>query len=208
MLEVNGVTITWLGHDSMKIKGDGRVIYIDPWKLKDEDKEPADVVLVTHEHYDHCSPPDVEKVSKKGTMIVATADSAKKLKGDVMVVKPGDTVELNNVTVNVVPAYNTNKSFHPKGSGWIGFIVTVGGKRIYHAGDTDRIPEMDDFKVDVALIPVSGTYVMTAEEAAEAVNRMKPTLAVPMHYGDIVGTEADAERFKKLVSGDIEVKLL
>ncbi len=208
MLEVNGVTITWLGHDSMKIKGDGRVIYIDPWKLKDEDKEPADVVLVTHEHYDHCSPLDVEKVSKKGTMIVATADSAKKLKGDVVVVKPGDTVELNNVTVNVVPAYNTNKSFHPKGSGWIGFIVTVGGKRIYHAGDTDRIPEMDDFKVDVALIPVSGTYVMTAEEAAEAVNRMKPTLAVPMHYGDIVGTEADAERFKKLVSGDIEVKLL
>lgn len=205
MLELDGITITWLGHDSMKIKGE-KVIYIDPWKLKD--KEPADIVLITHEHYDHCSPSDVAKVSKKMTAIVTTADTAKKLKGDVMVVKPGDTVEVDGVTVEVTPAYNTNKSFHPKGSGWIGFIVNMGGKRIYHAGDTDRIPEMDDLKVDVALVPVSGTYVMTAEEAAEAVNRMKPKIAVPMHYGDIVGTEADAERFKKLVSDDIEVRIL
>lgn len=206
MLEFEGITITWLGHDSMKIKGDGKVIYIDPWKLKDA--EPADIVLVTHEHYDHCSPADVEKVSKEGMTVVATADSARKLKGDVMVVKPGDTVEVDGVTIEVVPAYNTNKSFHPKNSNWVGFIVTMGGKSIYHAGDTDYIPEMDGFKVDVALIPVSGTYVMDAEEAAEAVNRMKPRIAVPMHYGDIVGTEADAEKFKSLVSSDIEVKIL
>ncbi len=207
MLEFEGFSITWLGHDSMKIKGDGKVVYIDPWKLKDA--EPADIVLVTHEHYDHCSPADVEKVSKmEGTTVVATADSARKLKGDVMVVKPGDTVEVDGVTIEVVPAYNTNKSFHPKNSNWVGFIVTMGGKSIYHAGDTDYIPEMDGFKVDVALVPVSGTYVMDAEEAAEAVNRMKPRIAVPMHYGDIVGTEADAEKFKSLVSSDIEVKIL
>ena len=206
MLEFEGITITWLGHDSMKIKGDGKVVYIDPWKLKDA--EPADIVLVTHEHYDHCSPADVEKVSKEGTTVVATADSARKLKGDVLVVKPGDTVEVDGVTIEAVPAYNTNKSFHPKNSNWVGFIVTMGGKSIYHAGDTDYIPEMDGFKVDVALIPVSGTYVMAAEEAAEAVNRMKPKIAVPMHYGDIVGTEADAEKFKSLVSSDIEVKIL
>ncbi len=207
MLEFEGISITWLGHDSMKIKGDGKVIYIDPWKLKDA--EPADIVLVTHEHYDHCSPADVEKVSKmEGTTVVATADSARKLKGDVMVVKPGDTVEVDGVTIEAVPAYNTNKSFHPKNSNWVGFIVTMGGKSIYHAGDTDHIPEMDGFKVDVALVPVSGTYVMAAEEAAEAVNRMKPKIAVPMHYGDIVGTEADAEKFKSLVSSDIEVKIL
>lgn len=206
MLELNGITITWLGHDSIKIKGDGKVIYIDPWKLKGA--EPADIVLITHEHYDHCSPADVAKVSKKDTTIVATADSARKLKGDVMVVKSGDTVEVNGVKVEIMPAYNTNKSFHPKSSNWIGFIVTIGGKRIYHAGDTDHVSEMDDLKVDVALMPVSGTYVMTAEEAAEAVNRMKPRIAVPMHYGDIVGTQADAERFKSLVSDDIEVRIL
>lgn len=209
MLELNGITITWLGHDSIKIEGDNKVIYIDPWKLTDAGPADADIVLVTHEHYDHCSPSDVAKVSKKGTRIVTTADTARKLKGDVMVVKSGDTVEIDGVTVEAVPAYNTNKSFHPKNSNWIGFIVTVGGnKRIYHAGDTDRIPEMDDFKVDVALVPVSGTYVMTAEEAADAVNRMKPKIAVPMHYGAIVGTEADAERFKTLVSDDIEVRIL
>lgn len=205
MLELNGVTITWLGHDAMKIKGE-KVIYIDPWKLRD--REPADIILISHEHYDHCSPLDVEKVSKQGTLIVTTADAARKLKGDVMVVKPGDTVEADGVTVEITPAYNTNKSFHPKSSGWIGFIINMGGKRIYHAGDTDRIPEMDKMRVDVALVPVSGTYVMTAEEAAEAVNRMKPKIAVPMHYGDIVGTRDDAERFKKLVSKDIEVRIL
>lgn len=206
MLELNGVTVTWLGHDSMKIKGDGKVIYIDPWKLKDA--EPADVVLITHEHYDHCSPADVKKVSKADTTIVATADSAAKLKGDVMVVKPGDAVEIDGVKVEITPAYNTNKSFHPKSSRWIGFVVTIGGKSIYHAGDTDHISEMDNLKVDVAMVPISGTYVMTAEEAAEAVNRMKPKIAVPMHYGDIVGTKADAERFKKLVLKGIEVRIL
>ncbi|HCN18788.1 MAG: Zn-dependent hydrolase [Planctomycetes bacterium RIFCSPHIGHO2_02_FULL_50_42] len=190
----------------MKIKGDGKVIYIDPWKLKDA--EPADVVLITHEHYDHCSPADVKKVSKADTTIVATADSAAKLKGDVMVVKPGDAVEVDGVKIEITPAYNTNKSFHPKSSRWIGFVVTIGGKSIYHAGDTDHISEMDDLKVDVALVPISGTYVMTAEEAAEAVNRMKPKIAVPIHYGDIVGTKADAERFKKLVSKGIEVRIL
>ncbi len=205
VLELNGVTITWLGHDSMKIKGD-KVIYIDPWKL--EDAEPADIVLVTHEHYDHCSPPDIEKIATDETMIVATADSARKLKGDVMVVKPGDTVGIDGVSIEAVPAYNTNKSFHPKNSSWVGFVVTMGGKRIYHAGDTDSISEMDSLGVDVALVPVSGTYVMTAEEAAGAVNRMKPKIAVPMHYGDIVGSEADAERFKALVSDDIEVRIL
>ena len=205
MLELDGISITWLGHDSMKIKGD-KVIYIDPWKL--EDAEPANIILVTHEHYDHCSPPDIEKIATDETVIVATADSARKLKGDVMVVKPGDTVEIDGVSIEAVPAYNTNKSFHPKNSSWVGFVVTMGGKRIYHAGDTDSISEMDSLDVDVALVPVSGTYVMTAEEAAEAVNRMKPKIAVPMHYGDIVGSEADAERFRTLVSDDIEVRIL
>lgn len=204
MLELDGITIKWLGHDSMKIKGD-KVIYIDPWKLKDT--EPADIVLITHDHYDHCSPEDVARVTKKGTVVVGAADVGKKFeKEDFRVVKAGDRVTINGVTVEAVPAYNTNKQFHPRASGWVGYIVTMKGKRIYHAGDTDHIPEMEGMKdIDVALVPVSGTYVMTAEEAAQAVNKMRPKIAVPMHYGDIVGTKADAERFKKLAQVEVRI---
>ncbi|MDO8136459.1 MAG: MBL fold metallo-hydrolase [Candidatus Brocadiales bacterium] len=204
MLELDGITIKWLGHDSMKIKGD-KVIYIDPWKLKDT--EPADIVLITHDHYDHCSPEDVARVTKKGTVVVGAADVGKKFKKeDFRVVKAGDRVTINGVTVEAVPAYNTNKQFHPRASGWVGYIVTMKGKRIYHAGDTDHIPEMEGMKdIDVALVPVSGTYVMTAEEAAQAVNKMRPKIAVPMHYGDIVGTKADAERFKKLAQVEVRI---
>ncbi|HHT9117720.1 MAG TPA: MBL fold metallo-hydrolase [Candidatus Hypogeohydataceae bacterium YC38] len=204
MLELDGITIKWLGHDSMKIKGD-KVIYIDPWKLKDT--EPADIVLITHDHYDHCSPEDVARVTKKGTVVVGAADVGKKFKKeDFRVVKAGDRVTINGVTVEAVPAYNTNKQFHPRAAGWVGYIVTMKGKRIYHAGDTDHIPEMEGMKdIDVALVPVSGTYVMTAEEAAQAVNKMRPKIAVPMHYGDIVGTKADAERFKKLAQVEVRI---
>lgn len=204
MLELDGITIKWLGHDSMKIKGD-KVIYIDPWKLKDT--EPADIVLITHDHYDHCSPTDVARIMKKGTVVVGAADVGKKFKKeDFRVVKAGDRITVNGVTVEAVPAYNTNKQFHPRAAGWVGYIVTMNGKRIYHSGDTDHIPEMETMKdIDVALVPVSGTYVMTAEEAAQAVNKMRPKIAVPMHYGDIVGTKSDAEQFKKLAKVEVRI---
>lgn len=207
MLNLDDVTITWLGHDAMKVKGN-KVIYIDPFQLK-RGEEAADIILITHEHYDHCSPEDVGKIAKKDTVVVGTADVTARFKGETRTVKAGDSISIHRVTVEAVPAYNTNKKFHPRASGWVGYIVTMNGKRIYHAGDTDSIREMESLKdIDVALVPVSGTYVMTAEEAAEAVNKIRPKIAVPMHYGSIVGSKADAERFKKLVKAPIMVEIL
>jgi L-ascorbate metabolism protein UlaG (beta-lactamase superfamily) len=198
--------ITWLGHDGFLIKGDGKAIVIDPFQLKE--CEPADVILVTHEHYDHCSPEDIQKIQKASTVIVTEANSAKKLSGDVRVVRPGDKLTVSGIPVEAVPAYNTNKSFHPKQNGWLGFILTVDGVKIYHAGDTDFIPEMDSIKADIALLPVSGTYVMTAEEAVEAAKTIKPKLVIPMHYGAIVGSAEDARRFCDAMAGTCEVVLL
>jgi len=133
--------------------------------------------------------------------VVTIAAAAKKLKGDVRTVKPGESLAVKGVPIETVPAYNVNKPFHPKAAGHVGFIVTAGGQRIYHAGDTDLIPEMKDIKTDIALLPVSGTYVMTADEAAQAVDRIKPKVAIPMHYGaGVAGTKKDAERFRDLCS--------
>lgn len=198
--------ITWLGHDGFLIKGSGKAIVIDPFQVKQ--CEPADVILVTHEHYDHCSPEDIQKVREASTVIVTEADSAKKLSGDVRVVQPGDKLTVSGIQIEAVPAYNTNKNFHPKQNGWLGFVLTVDGVRIYHAGDTDLIPEMDSIKADIALLPVSGTYVMTAEEAVEAAKIIKPKLVIPMHYDSIVGSADDARRFSDALSGTCEVVVL
>lgn len=185
--------ITWLGHASFKIKAPEGVIYIDPWKL--HNGEPADLILITHDHFDHFSADDVKKIRKADTTIITTASVAAQLKGNVQTVKAGDTLTVKGVKIEVVPAYNPRKEFHPKPAGGVGFIITVGGRRIYHAGDTDAIPEMNNIKADVALLPVGGKYTMTADEAAEVANKIKPRVAVPMHWGDIIGSRADAESF-------------
>ena len=198
--------ITWLGHDGFLIKGDGKAIVIDPFQVRQ--CEPADIILITHEHYDHCSPEDIRKIRKASTVIVTEADSAKKLSGDVRVVQPGEKLTVSGIPIQAVPAYNTNKSFHPKENGWLGFVLTVDGVRIYHGGDTDLIPEMDSVEADIALLPVSGTYVMTAEEAVKAAKAIKPKLAIPMHYGAIVGSVDDARRFSDALAGICEVVLL
>jgi L-ascorbate metabolism protein UlaG (beta-lactamase superfamily) len=208
MMGINDVVknITWLGHDGFLIKGDGKAIVIDPFQVKQ--CEPADIILISHEHYDHCSPEDVKKIRKDSTVIVTEAQSAAKLSGDVRVVQPGDKLMVSGIPIEAVPSYNTNKSFHPKENGWLGFIVTVDGVRVYHAGDTDRIPEMESFQVDIALLPVSGTYVMTAEEAVEAARMFKPKVVIPMHYGAIVGSADDAKRFSEALQGTCEVVVL
>ena len=195
----------WLGHDSFRLDGPP-AIYFDPWKLP-HGSPVADLILVTHDHGDHCSPGDVKKVSGPKTVVLANPTAAAKLPG-ARIIRPGEKITVGDVTVEAVPAYNLTKfrspgnPFHPHKAEHNGYIVTVGGERLYHAGDTDHIPEMSGFKCDVALLPVSGTYVMTAEEAAEAAGSIKLSVAVPMHWGDkdVVGTLADAERFKKLCS--------
>ena len=197
--------IFWLGHDSFRLTGE-KVVYIDPWKLADG-AEKADVVLVTHDHRDHYSKDDIAKISKADTVVVAPPAVAQKFGGQVTLAKPGDTFDANGVQIDVVPAYNPNKPYHPKASGYVGYIVTLNGKRIYHTGDTDLISEMTKIQCDIALLPVSGKYVMTALEAAEAANTLKPALAIPMHYGDpdVVGTRTDAEEFKRLAQVPVEI---
>ena len=197
--------IHWLGHDTFRISGE-KTIYTDPFRLKG--KGATDIILITHEHYDHCSPEDVGKIMGPRTVVVAPGDCAAKIGGSVKVVKPGDRIEILGIPIEVVPAYNTNKKFHTKDRGWVGYIFTVNGQRIYMAGDTDYIPEMKEFKADIALLPVSGTYVMTADEAVKAALDIKPRVAVPMHYGSIVGTAADARRFAEALKGKIEVVIL
>lgn len=198
--------IHWLGHDTFKITAE-KVIYTDPFKIKKKDK--ADIILITHDHYDHCSPDDIKKLQGPDTIIVATADCAKKLSGNIKTIKAGDKINAGGVEIEAVPSYNTNKQFHPKSSGWVGYIFTAGGQRIYIAGDTDYIPEMKTFNnIDIALLPVSGTYVMTSEEAVKAALDIRPKIAIPMHYGSIVGDESDARRFADALKAKIEVVIL
>jgi L-ascorbate metabolism protein UlaG (beta-lactamase superfamily) len=197
--------IHWLGHDTFKIMGE-KVIVTDPYEIKKTDK--ADIILITHSHQDHCSPADVKKLQTATTTIVATADCAVKLQGTIKTMKPGDTINVGGIEIEAVPAYNTNKKFHPRENNWVGYIITVSGQRIYLAGDTDYIPEMKTFKVDIALLPVSGTYVMTADEAVKAALDIKPKIAIPMHYGSIVGSIKDAESFANALKGKIEVVIL
>ncbi len=198
--------IFWLGHDSFRLRGDKTVVYIDPWKLADG-TEKADLILVTHAHHDHFNKDDIAKISKPSTVIVGPSLVAEQLGPKTIVAKAGQTLNVAGLTVDVVPAYNPNKKFHPKDAGGVGYIVTLDGKRIYHAGDTDETPEMKQIKCDIALLPVSGTYVMTATEAAQAANTIMPSLAIPMHYGDpdVVGTRQDAEDFKKLAKVPVEI---
>lgn len=197
--------IHWLGHDGFRIDSD-KVIYFDPFQIKSA--VPADIIFISHDHFDHCSEDDIKKIQKKDTVIVTDTITAQKLKGSIRVVKPGDKLTVGNIAVEVVPSYNTNKNFHPKASGMLGFIVTIEGVRIYHAGDTDFIPEMNSIKTDIALLPVSGTYVMTAEEAVQAALAIKPAIAIPMHFNAIVGSEKDAALFKEKLAGKIDVVVL
>jgi L-ascorbate metabolism protein UlaG (beta-lactamase superfamily) len=197
--------IHWLGHDAFRLEG-SKVVYFDPYQIPDA--QPADLILVSHEHFDHCSPEDVAKIQKENTVIVTNAASAQKFKGDVRVVAPGNQIEVEGVKIEVLPAYNINKNFHPQKAGMLSFIVTLDGVRYFHAGDSDFIPEMNAIQTDIAFLPVSGTYVMTAEEALEAARAIKPKVAIPMHYGAIVGTEEDAQRFKEALEGEIQVVVL
>ncbi|MEW6186335.1 MAG: MBL fold metallo-hydrolase [Thermodesulfobacteriota bacterium] len=197
--------LSWLGHDGFLYQG-SKTIYFDPFQIAGGPA--ADIILVSHEHFDHCSPDDIKKIQTENTVIVTEGDSAKKVSGKVEILKPGESRTIQGISIEAVPSYNTNKDFHVKAKGWLGFIVTLEGVRVYHPGDADFIPEMNSIKTDIAFLPVSGTYVMTAAEAAEAAKALKPKIAIPMHYGAIVGSEDDAKVFAELLKGIVDVRIL
>ena len=212
-------SLHWLGHDTFRIDRPA-TIYIDPWRLPPGSR-PADLILVSHHHHDHCSPEDVESIRREATIVVANATAAGKLRAPVRVLTAGKSIALSipegialdprgieaaGVTVEAVPAYNVDKKFHPRDEGHIGFILHLGGERLYFAGDTDLIPEMTGLACDVALLPVSGVYTMTAEEAARAAGVIRPRVVVPMHYGaGVAGSDDDAETFRKQCPVPVEI---
>ena len=206
-------SLAWLGHAGFRLKVGQAAVYIDPYRV--QDGPPADLILITHGHYDHFSPRDVERLSHERTILVGPPAVAERVSGRVLSVRPGQVVDdelVRGLEIATVAAYNTSKRgadgnvFHPRDAGWLGYDVNVRGERLYHSGDTDVIPEMDSVSgVDVALLPVSGTYVMTAGEAAEAARRIQPRVAVPMHWGEHIGTRADAEAFAELAPVDVEI---
>ncbi len=209
-MDINGVKIDFLGHDGFRIQN-SKTIVIDPYQISDKVGK-ADILLITHGHYDHCSIEDIKKVVENGTIVVCTADCQSKItevsevQVNIQVVEVGETIDLGNIKVECVPAYNKNKDYHPKSEGWLGYLIKIGNLIIYHAGDSDFIPEMQKLSgygkhgnKFVALLPVSGKYVMDAEEAAEAASIINPDLAIPMHYGaGVAGTIEDAKRFVEL----------
>jgi L-ascorbate metabolism protein UlaG (beta-lactamase superfamily) len=209
-----GVKVHWLGHDSFVLQG-SRTIIIDPFKTKGDYK--ADLLLISHEHSDHLSEDDIRRFTNASTTIVAPNICEKPLMAftqEKKFVAPGTKIEVKGVSLETVPAYNLNKFrepgrvFHPKADGRVGFVVTLDGVRFYHSGDSDATPEMKSLEVDVAFLPISGTYVMTAEEASEVAKAMKVDVVVPMHFGAIVGSRADAERFRRLVGSRPTVEIL
>lgn len=194
----------WLGHDSFRLDKPA-VVYLDPWRLP-PGCPPADVILVSHDHHDHCSVEDIERVRRPKTVVIANPSAAAKLAAPVKVLRSGESTTAAGITIRAVPAYNIGKKFHPQDAGHVGYLLSVAGETIYFAGDTDRIPEMKELACDVALLPVSGVYVMTADEAALAAGDLHPRLAVPMHYGaGVAGTGADAERFRDLSPVPVEI---
>jgi L-ascorbate metabolism protein UlaG (beta-lactamase superfamily) len=208
-------SLDWLGHAGFRLRIGPAAVYIDPYRVS-SDAPKADLVLITHDHYDHFSPQDLERIAHDRTWVVAPATVAERVGGRVLSIAPGETIEdelVRGVAVRAVAAYNTSKRnpegrvFHPRESGWVGFDLNVRGERLYHSGDTDVIPEMDSVTgVDVALLPVSGTYVMTAREAAEAARRIQPRVAVPMHWGEHIGSREDADEFAQ--RAPVEVRVL
>jgi L-ascorbate metabolism protein UlaG (beta-lactamase superfamily) len=201
-----------LCHSSIKINKE-KVIYIDPFKI-DKNYNDADMIFVTHDHYDHYSEEDIDKIKKEDTIIIAPEELLTKLlrkgfrKDSIITVEPNKKYMIQGMKFETIPAYNTNKQFHPKENGWVGYIIEIKGVRYYIAGDTDITEENRRVKCDVAFVPVGGTYTMDFKEAATLVNEIKPKMAIPIHYGDIVGTKQDAIDFSKLLHPEIKCEIL
>ncbi|MCR4617052.1 MAG: MBL fold metallo-hydrolase [Lachnospiraceae bacterium] len=200
-------------HSSIRINDGKTVVYFDPFEIAQE-KHDAGIIYVTHDHYDHFSPEDIAKVANENTIFVcpekmiSKAQTIAGIVKKIVTVKPSTFSEESGLETEVIPSYNLLKPFHTKSAEWCGYVVHFGGKRIYVAGDTDATKEAKAVKCDIALVPIGGTYTMDAKKAAELVNTLNPEIAIPTHYGKIVGKKDDAEEFKKLVKPTIKVEVL
>ena len=202
--------IHWLGHDAFRIDGPPTV-YFDPYEISTP-QSPAELILITHDHGDHCSLEDVAKLQTEATVIVTVAAAAAKLHGDIRIVKPGDRITAKGIEIQAVPAYNVNKfrspgvPFHPRESEYVGFVITMNGQRIYHAGDTDHIPEMAGLgEIDIAFLPVSGHYVMTVAEAVDAAETIQSGLTIPMHVGRGIGSLSNRRAFEEQATVEVVI---
>jgi len=197
-----------LYHSSIRINKE-KTIYIDPFKI-DRNYNDADIVFITHDHYDHYSEEDIDKVINENTTIIIPEELLTKLlrkginKNAIITVEPNEKYVVQGIKFETIPAYNTNKTFHPKKNGWVGYIIIINGIRYYIAGDTDITEENKKVKCDVAFVPVGGTYTMDFKEAANLINEIKPKIAIPIHYGSVVGTEQDAIDFIRLLHPEIK----
>lgn len=198
-----------LTHSSIKIAGSS-TIYVDPFHIEDASHD-ADVIFITHDHFDHFSPEDIDKIIKSGTILVVPKKMEKQAAeiacGQLITVEPGEKKQIGDIVVGTVPAYNPLKPFHPKGSGWVGYIIECDGIKIYIAGDTDVTKENKEVSCDVALVPIGGTYTMDAKKAAELVNIIRPKVAIPTHYGSVAGAKSDEEVFRAHVDSSISVEI-
>ena len=190
--------VTWFRQAAFRWQGDGPVVYVDPWGVQDD--VPADVILITHAHFDHFQPHEIERLRTPATKLIAPHDVAAELSGEVTAVEPGLAVEADGLKIQTVPAYNTAEErldMHPRKNRWVGYVFELDGRSFYHAGDTDALPELESLDPDVAMVPIGGTYTMDWQEAAGFVKAMQPKMAVPMHYGFVVCSPSNAGRFKK-----------
>ncbi len=204
MVEVEGIIIERNSQSSVRLEAAGTVVYIDPYQISEARKD-ANLILITHDHYDHCDPESVDKLKSENTVVIFPESCASKMQGKT--IKPGEVMNVNGISVIAVNAYNTARFYGHKKGQCVGYVVSIGGKKIYHAGDTDRIPEMKQLgDISMAFLPVGGTYTMTAEEAAAAVNEdIRPEIAIPMHYGTVVGSDEDANKFKQLCNSKVVI---
>lgn len=215
-MKFKDVEIEWLHHDCFRITCKKIKIYTDPYKVLNRYND-ADLILITHDHYDHLDKESIKKLICDKTIIIAPKDCEGLLsdfKNQKVLVSPDEIKIIKEITIKTVPSYNVNKFrekgavFHPKEKGNVGYIFIIDNVRVYLAGDTDNIQEMKNFRTDIALLPVSGVYVMTPEEAAEAAIIINPEIVVPMHYGSGIGTEKEAQKFKRLLENKIRVEVL
>ena len=199
-----------LCHSSIKIESEGKIIYFDPFRIK-EDKNDADIIAITHSHYDHFSEEDINKVKNEKTKILVTSDLLDRTlelgfkKENITIVLPNNLYTVLGIEISTIPAYNTNKKFHPKDNNWVGYLLRLENQVIYISGDTDITEENKKVKCDIALVPIGGTYTMKYDEAAELINIIRPKLVIPTHYAEIVGEKEEAKKFQRLISSSINV---